>query len=47
VEIVQKSETSCKKTLAGVVRFQRASDNITTEGSPVTTTNVPCPGTRD
>jgi hypothetical protein len=47
VEVVQKEPTSCKKTLAGVLRFQRAVDNIQTEGSPVTTTNIPCPGTSD
>jgi LPS export ABC transporter protein LptC len=47
VEVVQKETTSCKRTLAGVWRFQRAIDNITTEGSPQTTTNIPCPGTRD
>jgi LPS export ABC transporter protein LptC len=47
VEVVQKEPTSCKKTLAGVLRFQRAVDNIQTEGSPVTTTTIPCPGTRD
>ena len=45
VEVVQKEPTSCKKTLAGVIRFQRAVDNIATEGSPVQTR--PCPGTRD
>ena len=47
VEVVQKETTSCKKTLAGVLRFQRAVDNIQTEGSPVTTTTIACPGTRD
>jgi hypothetical protein len=47
VQVVQKEPTSCKKTLAGVLRFQRAVDNIQTEGSPVTTTNIACPGTRD
>jgi lipopolysaccharide export system protein LptA len=47
VEVVQKETTSCKRTLAGVWRFPRAIDNITTEGSPQTTTNIPCPGTRD
>jgi lipopolysaccharide export system protein LptA len=47
VEVVQREPTSCKKTLAGVLRFQRAVDNIQTEGSPVTTTNIPCPGTSD
>jgi lipopolysaccharide export system protein LptA len=47
VEVVQKEPTSCKKTLAGVLRFQRAVDNIQTEGSPVTTTTIACPGTRD
>jgi lipopolysaccharide export system protein LptA len=47
VEVVQKEPTSCKKTLAGSLRFQRAVDNIQTEGSPVTTTTIACPGTRD
>jgi lipopolysaccharide export system protein LptA len=49
VEVVQKevNATSCKKTLAGSLRFQRAVDSIQTEGSPVTTTNIACPGTRD
>ena len=47
VEVVAKEPTSCKRTLAGSLRFQRAVDNIQTEGSPVTTTTVPCTGTRD
>ena len=47
VEVVQKEPTSCKKTVAGSIHFQRAVDNISTEGSPVTTTNIACPGTRD
>ena len=55
VEVVQKSEQkpgqqpdSCKRTLAGVVRFRRGIENSQTiEGSPVTTTTVPCTGTRD
>jgi lipopolysaccharide export system protein LptA len=47
VEVVQKETTSCKKTLSGSLRFQRAVDNIQTEGSPVTTTTIACPGTRD
>jgi LPS export ABC transporter protein LptC len=47
VEVIQKEPTSCKKTLAGVLRFQRAVDNIQTEGSPVTTSTIPCPGTSD
>ena len=47
VEVVAKEPTSCKKTLAGLLRFQRAVDNIQTEGSPVTTTTIACPGTRD
>ena len=47
VEVVAKEPTSCKRTLAGSIRFQRAVDNIQTEGSPVTTTTVPCTGTRD
>jgi lipopolysaccharide export system protein LptA len=47
VEMVAKETTSCKQTLAGSLRFQRAVDNITTEGSPVRATNIPCPGTRD
>jgi lipopolysaccharide transport protein LptA len=44
VEVVQKQTSSCKKTQAATVRFQRAVDNITTEGKPVTTTNIACPG---
>ena len=47
VEVVQRAETSCKRTLTGKIRFQRAVDNIQTEGSPVTTTTIACPGTRD
>jgi lipopolysaccharide export system protein LptA len=47
VEVVSKEPTSCRKQLAGLLRFQRAVDNIQTEGSPVTTTNIACPGTRD
>jgi len=47
VEVVAKEPTSCKRTLAGSIRFQRAVDSITTEGSPVTTTQIACPGTRD
>jgi lipopolysaccharide export system protein LptA len=49
VELVQKEKdsTSCKKTLTGSLSFQRAVDGFTTEGSPVTTTNIACPGTRD
>ena len=47
VEVVAKEPTSCKRTLAGSIRFQRAVDNIQTEGSPVTTTTVPCTGARD
>jgi LPS export ABC transporter protein LptC len=45
VEVVQKETTSCKRTLAATLRFQRAEDNIQTEGRPVTTTNIACPAT--
>jgi LPS export ABC transporter protein LptC len=45
VEVIEKSETSCKQTLTGLLRFQRAVDHIATEGTPVRTTEVPCTGT--
>jgi hypothetical protein len=47
VEVVQKEPTSCKQTLAGVWHFRRADGTVHTEGSPATTTTIPCPGTRD
>ncbi|MEO7273559.1 MAG: hypothetical protein ABIX28_08105 [Vicinamibacterales bacterium] len=47
VEVVSKEPTSCKRTLAGVIRFRRAADSFEFEGEPATTNNVPCPGTRD
>jgi lipopolysaccharide export system protein LptA len=44
VDVLQReSATSCKRTLASTLRFQRAQDNIQTEGKPGMTNSVPCP----
>jgi lipopolysaccharide export system protein LptA len=47
VEVVAKEPNSCKRTLAGLIRFRRAVDNVETEGTPVKTDQIPCTGTRD
>ena len=47
VEVVAKEPNSCKQTLAGLIRFQRAVDNIRDRGQPGDDDQIPCPGTRD
>ena len=48
VEVVaQGDDARARARWPASIRFQRAVDNIQTEGSPVTTTTIPCPGTRD
>ncbi len=43
----RRSRRPARRRWPGSLRFQRAVDNIQTEGSPVTTTNIACPGTSD